>query len=78
LSSYYFKITEENTILKLIFSHQILYPNRSHIDWLAAGFLIGGYIGPSIVRHVSSKVLRVVIAADAMGLAIALFIHTYF
>lgn len=61
----------------------LIYIFRSHIYWLAAvplaaGFLIGGYIGPSIVRHVSSKVLRVVIAAGAMGLAIALFIQTYF
>ena len=61
----------------------LIYIFRSHIDWLAAaplaaGFFIGGTIGPSIVRHVSSKVLRVVIAAGAMGLAIALFIQTYF
>ncbi|HBF36025.1 MAG TPA: sulfite exporter TauE/SafE family protein [Firmicutes bacterium] len=61
----------------------LIYIFRSHINWLAAaplaaGFFIGGYIGPSIVRHVSSKVLRVVIAAGAMGLAVTLFIQTYF
>jgi uncharacterized protein len=61
----------------------LIYAFRSHIYWLAAaplaaGFFIGGYIGPSIVRHVSSKMLRMVIAVGAIGLAIALFIQTYF
>lgn len=61
----------------------ILFAFRSHVYWLAAvplavGFLIGGFIGPYIVRRVSSKLLRILIAAGAAGLASFLFIQTYF
>jgi hypothetical protein len=61
----------------------ILFVFRAHIYWLAAaplavGFLVGGFIGPSIVRHVSSRLLRILIAIGAVGLATVLFIQTYF
>jgi uncharacterized protein len=61
----------------------ILFSFRAHIYWLAVfplatGFLIGGFIGPHIVRHVPPKPLKIVIAAGAIGLAAFLFIRTYF
>lgn len=61
----------------------ILFAFRAHIYWLAAlplaaGFFIGGFIGPHIVRHVSPKLLKTVIAACAIGFAVYLFIKTYF
>ncbi|WP_100489002.1 sulfite exporter TauE/SafE family protein [Sporolactobacillus pectinivorans] len=61
----------------------LLYAIRSHIYWLAvaplaAGLFIGGYIGPYIVRLIPSKVMKIVIAIGAMGLATSLFIQTYF
>lgn len=61
----------------------ILFAFHAHIYWLAAaplaaGFFIGGSIGPHIVRHVPAKPLRIIIAAGATGLAVYLFIQTYF
>lgn len=61
----------------------ILFAFRAHIFWLAAlplssGFFIGGFIGPHIVRHVSPKMLKILIAAGAIGLAVYLFVKTYF
>jgi hypothetical protein len=50
-----------------------------HVRWAAAiplgiGFLIGGAIGPAIVRRLSATVLRRVIAVAALGLAVYLFV----
>lgn len=61
----------------------ILFIFRAHIYWLAAaplavGFFVGGYIGPLIVRRAPAKLLRILIAIGATGLAVYLFIHTYF
>lgn len=61
----------------------IIFIFRSHVYWLAAlplavGFFIGGFIGPNIVRHVSQKLLRILIAIGAAGLAVFLFVQTYF
>jgi uncharacterized membrane protein YfcA len=39
---------------------------------LAAGFLIGGWTGPKLVRRVPPEALRVVVALAAVGLAIKL------
>jgi uncharacterized membrane protein YfcA len=60
-----------------------LFAFRSHVYWLAAaplavGFFIGGSIGPHIVRHVPAKLLRILIAIGAVGLATFLFTQTYF
>ncbi|MBV4419805.1 sulfite exporter TauE/SafE family protein [Clostridium tyrobutyricum] len=60
----------------------ILFVFRSHIYWLAAaplavGFFIGGFIGPYIVRYIPAKLLRILIACGAIGLALYLFIETY-
>jgi uncharacterized protein len=44
---------------------------------LAAGVLVGGRIGPVIVRHSPTRVLRVLIALAGLGLAIHLGLDAY-
>jgi uncharacterized membrane protein YfcA len=44
---------------------------------LAAGLLIGGRLGPVIVRHSPARALRVLIALAGVGLAIHLGVDTY-
>jgi uncharacterized membrane protein YfcA len=44
---------------------------------LAVGFLIGGGLGPAVVRNVPSRLLRVVIACAGMGLAVHLGLDAY-
>lgn len=61
----------------------VIYAFTTRIAWLLViplglGLLIGGYMGPAIVRRVPVKLLRVVIALAAFGLAIDLFIKAYF
>jgi uncharacterized membrane protein YfcA len=44
---------------------------------LAAGFLIGGWIGPSIVRHLPARGLRLFIGASGFAVAIGLGVSAY-
>jgi uncharacterized membrane protein YfcA len=44
---------------------------------LAAGFLIGGSVGPSIVRRLPASGLRIFIAAAGLAVAIRLAVSTY-
>jgi uncharacterized membrane protein YfcA len=44
---------------------------------LAAGFLIGGWIGPKIARKVPAEAFRVFISLCGMGLAVKLGISAY-
>ena len=44
---------------------------------LAAGFLIGGWIGPKIARRVPAGVLRVLVSMGGLGLAVKLAISAY-
>jgi len=44
---------------------------------LAAGFLIGGWIGPRIARRVPAEALRVVVSLCGLGLAVRLGISAY-
>jgi uncharacterized membrane protein YfcA len=44
---------------------------------LAAGFLIGGRIGPVIVRHTPTAPLRLLIAFGGLGLAVHLGLDAY-
>jgi uncharacterized membrane protein YfcA len=44
---------------------------------LAAGFLIGGWIGPKIARRIPSGALRVVVSLCGIGLAVKLGISAY-
>ncbi|KRN28764.1 hypothetical protein IV38_GL000969 [Lactobacillus selangorensis] len=61
----------------------IIYGLHTKLLWgwiipLAVGFLIGGYIGPIIVRHSPVRVLKIVIGVGAVILAISLGIQAYF
>jgi uncharacterized membrane protein YfcA len=52
------------------------------VDWsavvpLAAGFLLGGWIGPSVVRRLPADGLRVFIGLCGLGVAVKLGIDTY-
>jgi uncharacterized membrane protein YfcA len=44
---------------------------------LAAGFLIGGWIGPKIARRVPAEALRVLVSLGGLGLAVKLGISAY-
>ncbi len=60
----------------------VLFAIIAHIDWvtvppLAAGLLLGGLIGPSVVRRVPVRPLRWVIALAGIGLAIHLGLQDY-
>jgi uncharacterized membrane protein YfcA len=44
---------------------------------LAAGFAMGGWIGPKIARRVPAEVLRVVVSVCGIGLAVKLGITAY-
>ncbi len=61
----------------------VIYAWTGKIDWvvvlpLGIGFLIGGYCGPIVVRHVPVRLLRILIAFAAFGLAADLFVQAYF
>lgn len=60
----------------------LIYAFTAHIDWgaaivMGAGFFIGGYLGPIVVRHVSVPLLRRLIAIGAFALAGYFFYTTY-
>ncbi len=44
---------------------------------LGIGFLIGGSLGPRIVRHLPARLLKIVIGIGALGLAASLFKSAY-
>jgi uncharacterized membrane protein YfcA len=44
---------------------------------LAAGFLIGGWIGPKIARRVPAEAFRVFVSLCGLGLAVKLGISAY-
>jgi hypothetical protein len=44
----------------------------AYVPLLAVGFLIGGYTGPKLVRHLPVRPLRIVIAAAGIALAVKL------
>lgn len=44
---------------------------------LGAGFLIGGWIGPALVRRMPGRLLRILIALAGLGLAIRLGLAAY-
>jgi uncharacterized membrane protein YfcA len=48
------------------------------VDWgaavpMAAGFLAGSMIGPSLTRHIPGNILRITAALAGLGLAIHLW-----
>jgi uncharacterized protein len=53
-----------------------------HVDWaavapLAAGFLVGGWAGPALVRRIPAQVLRVVVAVCGLAVAVKLGVSAY-
>ncbi|MFT8727388.1 MAG: sulfite exporter TauE/SafE family protein [Liquorilactobacillus ghanensis] len=61
----------------------LIFVFKTHVAWLMVvplgfGLLIGGYLGPIIVRHANIHLLRALIAIAAFGLASYLFITAYF
>src|SRR5215831_5269628 len=53
-----------------------------HVDWaavvpLAAGFIIGGWTGPALVRRLPGQVLRVLVAVCGLAVAVRLGISAY-
>lgn len=60
----------------------VLFALLGSVDWLAAaplaaGLLVGGRIGPIVVRHSPARALRVLIALAGIGLAIRLGFDAY-
>jgi uncharacterized membrane protein YfcA len=60
----------------------VLFAVTAPVHWLsvlplAAGTLIGGRIGPVVVRHAPVRPLRWVIALAGLGLAVQLGVHAY-
>jgi hypothetical protein len=51
--------------------------NWACVPLLAAGFLIGGFIGPKLIRHLPVRALRLFIAAVGIALAIDLGLSAY-
>jgi uncharacterized protein len=53
-----------------------------HVDWaavvpLAAGFLVGGWTGPALVRRIPGQVLRIGVAVCGLVVAVTLGISAY-
>ena len=60
----------------------LLFARYAPVDWafvppLAAGFLIGGYAGPRLARHLPASVLRVIVALAGLALAVKLGASAY-
>ena len=60
----------------------LLFALYAPVDWafvppLAAGFLIGGYAGPRLARHLPAAALRVVVALAGLALAVKLGASAY-
>ncbi|MBR7831052.1 sulfite exporter TauE/SafE family protein [Actinospica sp. MGRD01-02] len=49
----------------------------TYVPLLAVGFLVGGYIGPRLIRHVPVQPLRLFIAAAGLALAVKLGLSAY-
>jgi hypothetical protein len=49
----------------------------SYVPLLAAGFLIGGYVGPRVIRRLPVQALRLFIAAVGLVLAVKLALSAY-
>ena len=53
------------------------------VEWSAAlplgvGFLVGGWLGPSVVRHLPGEALRIAVGVAGLGVACKLAYAAYF
>ena len=60
----------------------IIYATQTTIQWhyiipLALGFLIGGLIGPVLVRRIPERIIKLVIGLGSLILAITLFVQAF-
>lgn len=60
----------------------IIYAFFGHINWpyalmMGIGYIVGGYVGPVIARHLPQKLLRYIIILGAFILGISLFVEAY-
>ena len=60
----------------------VIYVTKTAIPWnhvifLGIGFLVGGFLGPKIVRHLPAQLLKVLIGIGALILAGSLFVKAY-
>ncbi|MFH5811656.1 sulfite exporter TauE/SafE family protein [Companilactobacillus sp. FL22-1] len=60
----------------------VIYVTKTPIPWnhvifLGIGFLIGGFLGPRIVRHLPAQLLKILIGIGALILAGSLFVQAY-
>jgi uncharacterized protein len=73
----------KNVVLGLAnFVAAVVFVLFGSVSWiavlpLAAGLLVGGRIGPAIVRHSPVRVLRILIALAGVGLAVYLGTEAY-
>lgn len=61
----------------------IVYAMKTSIRWsyvipIVVGYVIGGYIGPIIVRHVPARIVKILVGIGALILASTLFYQAYF
>lgn len=60
----------------------VVYVGKTAVPWgyvvaLGIGFLIGGFLGPRIVRHLPAQLLKVLVGIGAFFLAGSLFMKAY-
>lgn len=60
----------------------VVYATKTAIKWeyvipLGVGFIIGGYLGPGLVRRIPDKLIRIVVAVGATVLAAVLAYQAY-
>lgn len=74
---------EKNVMMPLAnLTSLIIYMLNTTIRWawvipLSIGFIIGGYIGPSIVRHIPDKIIKILVAVCSVILAGSLAYRAY-
>ncbi|MEJ6400945.1 sulfite exporter TauE/SafE family protein [Nicoliella lavandulae] len=78
-----YNATRNAATLAANFIASIIFILVAHVYWsaiipLGIGLFIGGFIGPSIVRFIPTKVMRTSVGIFAFGLSIYLFIKAFF